>query len=319
MISWRRGFSVVLLLGMLVSSSFGIAGIGIHWGNDFTLHMEDKDEWVAFEDLNIDTAGITGTLPNALLSGISGSDLPIYISRTDWRNTRINGGLKVFIDVIPVLDAVELSTNFGLWEYDGSITYPTGLEYVGGANYANVTNPEELFTPEYDTLPITLENYDAGFGGLRKTPYMKLQFDLTIRKYIAQLPPVVKILKLYGGGGISLSFATPVLSKSLIEDALGESIEGVGNLDDLTNLFSEQNTLPSGQTPSEAIVKELLGRLMTPHFGMHIDLGVMVKIPVIPLGVYVDGKFMIPFGDMDKYVDIGGLGILLNSGISLTF
>lgn len=312
MVQLRQGFSVALLVCAMVSTSFGIAGIGIHWGNDFSLYMEDKDEWVAFEDLNIDTAGITGTIPDDLFSGISGSNLPIFISRTDWRNTHINGGLKVFIDVIPVLDAMELSTNFGLWEYDGSITYPTGLEFIDGAEVGTVTNPEELFTPEYDTIPITLENYGAGFLGLRKTPYMKLQFDLTIRKYIAQLPPVVKILKLYGGGGISLSFATPILSKSLIEDAIGESIEGIGNLNDLTNLFSNRNT-------SEAIVKEILGRLMTPHFGMHIDLGVMVKIPVIPIGIYVDGKLMIPFGDLDEYVDVGGFGILLNSGISLTF
>ena len=312
MVQLQRGGTVALLVGMLVSASFGTAGIGIHWGNDFSLYMENKDEWIAFENLNIDTAGITGSIPDPLLSGISGSDLPIFISRTDWRNTHINGGLKVFIDVIPVLDAIELSTNFGLWEYNGSITYPTGLEFVDGADYSTVTNPEDLFIPEYDTIPITLENYGAGFGGLRKTPYMKLQFDLTIRKYIAQLPPVVKILRLYGGGGISLSFATPVLSKSLIEDAIGESIEGVGNLNDLNNLLSDQNT-------SKAIVKEILGRLMTPHMGMHIDLGIMVKIPVIPLGVYVDGKFMIPFGKMDEYVDVGGLGLLLNSGISLSF
>jgi hypothetical protein len=59
--------------------------------------------------------------------------------------------------------------------------------------------------------------------------------------------------------------------------------------------------------------------MMTPHWGCHIDLGVMLKLPVIPLGFYVDGKFMIPFGKMDKNVDIGGLGLLVNSGVSLNF
>jgi len=51
---------------------------------------------------------------------------------------------------------------------------------------------------------------------------------------------------------------------------------------------------------------------------MHFDLGASVKVPIIPLGVYVDGKFMIPFGQMDENVDIGGYGLLLNFGLSLS-
>lgn len=315
MVQQHRGLRVALLIGALISSSFATVGIGIHWGNDFSLSMADKEkDWVAFEDLNIDTAGITGTIPAELLSGISGKNLPIYLSRTDWRNTRINGGLKVYVDVIPVLDAIELSTNFGLWEYDGSITYPTGLKVRDGLTYNSALQPDSIFEPEYTTVPLTLEEYGFGLMGLRKTPYMKLQFDLTIRKYLAQLPPVVKILKIYAGGGVSLNFATPVLSKNLVEDALanlGTSLGDVGSLDQLS-LFSQDEIV-------KAVVEQIYQHLMTPHFGMHLDLGVMVKIPVIPLGVYVDGKFLIPFGAMDEYVDVGGLGLLLNSGISLSF
>jgi hypothetical protein len=316
MVQLRRGFSVALLVCAMVSTSFGIAGIGIHWGNDFSLYMEDAEkEWVAFEDLTIDNlAGIGGTLPDELASEISGRDLPIYISRTDWRNTRINGGLKVFIDVIPVLDALEFSTNFGLWEYDGSITYPTGLQVREGLDYSASMPPDSIFEPVYETGPLTLESYGFGLMGLRKTPYMKLQFDLTVRKYIAQLPPVVKILKIYGGGGVSLNFTTPVLSRQLVEDALAEAGRSLGDANSLNSLalFSEEEII-------QAVVEQIYTNLMIPHFGMHLDLGVMIKIPVIPLGVYVDGKLMIPFGEMDKYVDVGGFGLLLNTGISLTF
>jgi len=45
----------------------------------------------------------------------------------------------------------------------------------------------------------------------------------------------------------------------------------------------------------------------------------MIKIPVLPVGLYVDGKYIIPFGDMDKKVDIGGTGLSLNTGIAFTF
>ncbi|MBN1579013.1 MAG: hypothetical protein JW913_20795 [Chitinispirillaceae bacterium] len=310
----RRGFFVVLLTCALFSSSFGIAGVGIHWGNDFTLRMEDvKQEWLGFESLTIDTAGLgLGLLP-AGMADISGKDLPIFLSRTDWQRSLLNGGLKVYVDVIPFIDAIELSTNFGLWQYKGSISYPTGLTMKNNVNYTDVRNPEDLFTVDYDTIPLTLEEYDMGFAGLRETPYMKLQFDLTVRKYIVQFPKTLKVLRLYGGGGFSLNFATPVLHRAIIEEALGTTLEKAFTLEGLdADLFSNDELM-------KEILKEILGSMMTPHFGLHIDLGVMLKIPVMPLGFYVDGKFLIPFDDMDPNVDLGGFGILLNSGICLSF
>ncbi len=310
--SMRRGLAGLFLLFAVVSSSFGIAGLGIHWGNDFTLRMEDVErEWLSFDALSIGTTGIAGRLPSELSNAVSGKDLPIFLSRTGWRRTPINGGIKLYVDVIPILDAVELSSNFGLWEYDGRIAYPKSLTVKENVDYASAKNPEDIFVPVYDTIPFTLESYGAGFGTLRKTPYMKLGFDLTVRKYVLQFPPVVNVLKLYGGGGMSLNFATPIISKSLIEDAIGDRLERAANLADLS-LFSNKDVI-------EAVIKEILGNLMTPHFGMHLDLGVMVKIPVIPLGVYADGRFLIPFDNMDPNVDLGGFGIVLNTGILFAF
>ena len=315
MVLRRRSFFTGLLTCALVSSSFAIAGVGIYWGNDYSLQMKDaKKEWLKFDDLKIGPTGIIGTLPTQLASGITGKDLPIYLTRTDWKRTLINGGLKVYVDVIPLLDAVELSTNFGLWEYDGSITYPKALTVRQGVTYKPGMSPDSLFQPVYETIPLTLENYGAGFGTLRKTPFMKLQFDFTVRKYILQFPPVLKTLKIYGGGGFSLNFANPVLNKTLVAEAMaesGESLKDASSLNDLT-LFSQDKII-------QAVVEKILANLMTPHPGLHIDLGVGVKFPVIPLGVYVDGKFLIPFDKMDPNVDLGGLGILLNSGICLSF
>ncbi len=316
MVQLRRGVFALLLTCALTASSFGTVGIGIHWGNDFALNMKDVEkEWLSFKDLTIDTAGLgLGAALPAGMAEISGKDLPIYISRTDWDRTLINGGLKFYVDIIPVLDAIELSTNFGLWQYQGSIVYPTGLTMKNNVNYATVENPEDLFTIEKDTMNLTMEEFgDLKFGGLTGTPYMKLQFDLTVRKYIFQFPPAVKLLRLYGGAGMSLNFATPVLHRAIIEKALGTTLEDAFTLSALgADLFNNEEMM-------KKILEEILGSMMTPHFGCHIDLGVMVKIPVIPLGFYVDGKFLIPFDKMDPNVNLGGFGILLNSGISLTF
>jgi hypothetical protein len=37
----------------------------------------------------------------------------------------------------------------------------------------------------------------------------------------------------------------------------------------------------------------------------------------MPLGFYVDGKYIIRFDKLDKYVDVGGSGFLINIGAAL--
>ena len=59
--------------------------------------------------------------------------------------------------------------------------------------------------------------------------------------------------------------------------------------------------------------------MFTPHYGCQVLAGVMVKIPVIPIGVYAEGKYMIPFGPYDKDANITGFGFLVNVGIALAF
>jgi len=40
----------------------------------------------------------------------------------------------------------------------------------------------------------------------------------------------------------------------------------------------------------KGVVNKIIEGLTQPSYGAHIDLGLMVKIPVVPLGVYVDGE-----------------------------
>ena len=51
---------------------------------------------------------------------------------------------------------------------------------------------------------------------------------------------------------------------------------------------------------------------------MNIVAGMMAKLPVIPLAFFTDAKLMIPFGDMDDNVELGGVGFLINLGIALS-
>ena len=72
---------------------------------------------------------------------------------------------------------------------------------------------------------------------------------------------------------------------------------------------------------NEAILEKILERFLeeskNPTFGMNIIAGTMIKPPVIPLGFFVDSKLMIPFGDIDDKVDLGGVGFVINLGVAL--
>ncbi|MBN1128421.1 MAG: hypothetical protein JXA71_05510 [Chitinispirillaceae bacterium] len=287
----------------LFSPVFPIAGVGIHYGLDFSMSMDDQlKEQATLGDLKLDVSNF-GTLPDGFgTDPLTGKDLPVYISRTGWENTKISFGGKVYIDILPVLDAVELSCNYGMWKYDGSIIYPTSIQF----NASSATRDQDInniATVNYDTTAVTIK-------GLNATPYAKLHFDLTVRKYLFEFPPVVKILKIYGGAGMSTFFATPILSAPFIEKAIGTSLNSVTDVTRLgTQVFDNTEIM-------KKLGEEFMKELFTPHMGGHVDLGAMIKIPLVPFGVFVDCKYLIPFGKMDENVDnLSGSGLLINSGI----
>lgn len=300
------------------SSVFALAGIGIHYGFDMTLKMDDKImEQATFSNLQLGLGNFlpsdiplpSGYLPSSL---IPGKDIPIYINRTSWDNPGLNLGGKIYVDAIPVIDAVELSANFGAWQYNGVVKYPHSISFNQTNNPGDPLNGWAHV--DYDSTEI---NYKAlgsnyNFWGLDKTPYAKLHVDATVRKYLLKLPPLMSILKIYGGGGLNVDFATPMLSANLIQDAIGSSLNGTMTYDQLQKVLSDQKTMLK-------VLDEILNKMMTPHFGCHIALGAMVKIPMIPVGIYVDGKYIILFNKLDKYVDIGGNGLLINIGAALAF
>jgi len=310
-----RALVIVIAIG-LVSPVFAIIGIGAHYGIDLTLKMDNKlMEQTQFSDLKFALNDLPAFPPNFNVNSIlSGQDIPVYINRKDWKNTGINFGGKVYIDVLPFINAFEISTNFGVWQYDGSVLYPSRISLRSNPS-ANATKFSDLVDIEYDTLAVSLKKLypNRFFWGVDKTPYAKLHFDATLRKYILQAPPILKTVKIYGGAGMSVDFATPVLSSHLIEDAIGISLSNTYNLSEMgTELFNDQAL-------QKKILDQIINNMMTPHFGCHLDLGTMIKLPMIPLGFYVDGKFIIRFDKMDKYVDIGGTGLLFNIGAAVAF
>lgn len=288
-----KNFLFVGILCMLTYavSAYAIAGIGFHYGIDNTLSMKNTDpygERVTFSGLSLTVPGF--------VNPISGSNLPIFISRQDFKSTGLNLGGKVYIDILPFIDAAEISCNFGVWQYQGAINYPTGI--VANPNLGNPADPAN-FT--YALLPLQSDG---------KTPYSKLQFDLTARKYLVQIPPIIKIIKIYGGAGMTFNFATPMLSNKLIQDVMADAAQGSMDFASLAStLFTD--------ALAAKVVDKLKSGFTEKSVGMHLDAGLMIKAPFIPVGIYADAKFMIPFGKIDSEVDLGGTGFLINLGLTL--
>jgi hypothetical protein len=325
----RMSFKKLCLLTVLCAlslsvPSYAIFGIGVHYGMDFSLSMKDAlNSQLTFDNLSISAnpAGFSG-LANAtgLPTTITGADMPIFIDRTDFGRSPFNLGAKIYVDVIPFIDAIEISGNLGVWEYDGKVRYPTGVTINTPNNLTSLLamQSQNMLSVTYDTMDLTLKGNGIKIPGITLTPYMKLQTELNIRKYI-KIPVIEKIIKPYAGAGFGVHFATPAISTGLINDAIGE-VFTAGNAIDLTTGGSSATNLVgllSSADNQKKIVEELLKRLMTPHYGVGILAGVMVKIPVIPLGIYVDGKFIIPFEAYDKDADIKGTGFMLNAGLAL--
>ncbi len=315
-------------------SSYGFAGAGVHWGFDFSLDMDDVYNEQAFypgfsdsaEEYLFEIMGdreIAGFSIEAFLDSLEGTPLrngllPVTISRTDWNRSVFNFGAKVFFDKIPIIDAIQLSLNFGLWEYEGLLHYPTGpdddiddaaLRERVMEDPASVTYRDFLV---YDTLPITLEEFDMSYFGLSKTPFVKLQFDLSVRKDLYRFPKRMKIVRLYAGGGLSMIFNTPALTSELVEEVMGETL--TDNIDNLSTFL----TGASGEELQERVLNKMIRDFQSPTFGINLLVGTAVKFPVIPLGVYGDIKYTIPFSDLEEAAGIRGNGFLINLGLALT-
>jgi hypothetical protein len=218
-----------------------------------------------------------------------GSSL-LYVSRTNFDRTPINFGGKVFFDMLPI--EIEASMNFGVWNYNGRVKYASSFDTTGGGSVV------------YDSLDLSIKSITGdSYFGLESTPYTKFNVDLTLKKTLKKIP----IIKPSFGAGISVHFASPVLSNKLVQDALGSDFKP----EDLEEILKGDGM--------DLILDKITEGTAEAKTGMHILIGLKAKIPVIPIAIYADGKYMIMFNDIEENVGLKTNGILLNTGILLNF
>jgi hypothetical protein len=309
-----------LLVALSISMpAQAVIGMGAHWGFDFSLHSDDLiRQQIQLDSIKINIDPSWGTKPAALgtATTINGKLLPVYIERKGFKRTNANFGGKFYLDNVPIIDAVELSGNFGVWEYDGSIIYPDTIKFRSNTTYtsaAQVPHPDSLFTVVYDTFGVHLANFDGlRLIGVGKTPYVRLNFDLSIKKTVYKPPILDKSIRLFAGGGVSMHMATPLLSDSLIVKSLGDTLQS-----SRAHPVSYLGDVLSKPTIMESVVNEMMKPFSSPAWGMHLTAGATLKFPGNLLGLYLDGKYMIPFSKLSGAVNASGF--VFNLGMSAGF
>jgi len=212
-------------------------------------------------------------------NGLLSSKLNDTVSLDEKGLTGLQGfGVKFWLDCIPLID-VEASGNMQFGYYDVNLVTATSS---GKTSHGMA--------------------FDLNMPWLQAKPFFaRAMGDVAVLYPFLKLPPLVSILKLYGGGGLSYGVATPILSASFAKDAL-----------------TKENYNPAASTDA-AIEPILVDAIKNASFekgvGWFLQLGAHAKIPVIPIAVYADAKYRFP-GMNPELVDGNGLNLELGGALA---
>ncbi len=187
-------------------------------------------------------------------------------------------GVKLWLDFLPMVD-LEVASNLQFGYYD--------LAVVQSGNSHDV-------------------KFDLGIPGMKDSPfYARSQTDVAILYPFLKLPPGISILKLYAGGGLSCGAATQTLSAKFAKKALANAPT------------TEYNPATDGYAEAtKVLVKAIEDEGMVSGVGAFVQAGAHVKLPVIPIAAYADGKYRF-LGSNPELID--GQDLSFELGVALAF
>ncbi len=164
-------------------------------------------------------------------------------------------GAKIWIDALPFVD-LQMTGNFQFGYYDVDLITPDGQ---GGTT----------------TTPVS---FGLKMPFVQDKPYFARAYgDLAVLYPFLKLPPLISLVKVYGGGGVTYGVATQILTASFAKSALASA--------NLQNSPTDQAAL------SKALIKAMRDRGLKTGMGGFLQLGSQFKPPVIPIAVYLDFKY----------------------------
>ena len=193
----------------------------------------------------------------------------------------LNGfGLKLWIDALPFVD-LEAGTNIQYGFYD-----------------VKIVGPGTTVTP--------LE-FDLGVPTVDKPAFARIMSDVSVLYPFLKLPPVVSLVKLYAGAGLTHVMATEVLNAGFAKKAVDKAVA------------KANGSTAGADSPDEVaaiLVDAIKDEGLTSGVGFHLMAGAKAKPPIIPLAVFANIKYHI-LSSMPSSVD--GNSLTLELGGALAF
>ena len=186
-------------------------------------------------------------------------------------------GAKIWIDFLPLVD-VEAAGNLQFGYYNVVLS-STGVT---------------------QTTPVS---FDLGVPGLAAKPFFARALgDVAVLYPFFKFPPLIKLIKVYAGGGLSYGVATPIPSPAFAKKALKD-----GGYDASTE---------TDEDAAKIIIAAIQKADFEKSVGWFLQVGAHAKIPIIPIAAYADLKYRVPGINPDL---VDGNGWNLEFGGALAF
>jgi hypothetical protein len=224
-------------------------------------------QWAPAPSLEI--KGSTGTLAG------SGADA---ITLSQSKVSGLNGfGLKLWIDALPFID-IEAGSNIQWGMYDVTIAQAS-------------SNTSQKVT------------FDLGVPTVDKPGFARIVNDVTILYPFLKFPPVVSIVKLYAGAGLTDVIATEVLNQKFAAKAVAKAVAAKPGAADTPDHVA---TIIANAIKDEGLKNGM---------GFHLEAGAKAKVPVIPIAVYADVKYYF-LSTMPSAVDANSMTLELGGALA---
>ncbi|MEO6094871.1 MAG: hypothetical protein ABIW76_04015 [Fibrobacteria bacterium] len=173
------------------------------------------------------------------------------ISLNQAKVSGLNGfGLKFWIDALPFID-IEAGSNIQYGMYDVDIVTASG------------------------TTPLT---FDLGVPTVDKPAFARIMSDVSVLYPFLKLPPVISIVKLYAGAGLTHVVATEVLNSGFAKSAITKAKAKGSAADDADEVRG-------------ILVDAIKDEGLKSGIGFHLQIGAKAKAPIIPIAVFANMKY----------------------------
>jgi hypothetical protein len=191
--------------------------------------------------------------------------------------TGLNGfGVKLWIDALPFVD-IEAGSNIQWGLYDVSILGPG-------------TTKTDL-------------KFDLGVPSVDKPGFARIVNDLSVLYPFLKLPPLVSIVKLYAGAGMSYVLATEVLNSGFAKKAVDKAMAG------------DPTKADTPDEVSKILIDAIKDEGLKSGVGFHLQAGAKAKPPIIPIAIFANIKYHI-LSTMPSAVDANSLTMELGGALA---